>query len=373
MWVTSSTAKVLKPNAIALGNFDGIHRGHQQVLQPILNPGCSSFSNGKTKETGNPYATVVTFNPHPREFFTGHRKKLLTPLEEKVKQLERLGVEQLVLLPFDRKLACLSPQQFVEEILVSQLEASRISVGEDFRFGHKRAGTAADLQAIAANFGIEVTITYLQTCQGDRSGEQTVRISSSLIRQALEQGEISQANRMLGRAYTLTGTVIAGQKLGRTIGFPTANLQLPAAKFLPRQGVYCVGVFLEPETGNRAVKSEKNVPDRQSHFTEAEQSVLHSPAECALPWQTPELPAANRQSPIKGVMNLGCRPTVDGITPAVEVHLLDWSGDLYGQTITVSLEKFVRPEQKFPSLEALKAQIAADCQVAQKYFGSSNR
>ena len=327
MWVTSSIANVLKPNAIALGNFDGIHLGHQQVLQPILTAcraiGCPSCLKGKKQETKRTHATVVTFNPHPREFFTGQPQKLLTPLEEKIGQLERLGVDQLVLLPFDRELASLNPQQFVEFILLRQLQASSISVGEDFRFGHQRVGTAADLQAIAANFGIEVTITSLKNCQGDNI-EGMVRISSSSIRQALEQGEIGQANRMLGRPYTLTGTVIAGEKLGRTIGFPTANLQLPASKFLPKQGVYCVGVFLEGGS--------------------PEQAVL----------------------PLKGVMNLGCRPTVDGRTPTVEVHLLEWSGDLYGQTLTVTLEKYLRPEQKFPSFDALKAQIAADCDAARE-------
>ena len=332
MWVTSSTAKALKPNAIALGNFDGIHKGHQQVVQPILNyfqtVGCSSITDGQERKTKEIYATVVTFNPHPREFFTGQSRKLLTPLPEKVKQLELLGVKQLVLLPFDKELASLSPQQFVETILVKQLSCSFISVGEDFRFGYKRAGTAEELKAIAAQSGIEVHITSLQTHKNDTYSDLEVRISSSLIRQALEAGDISKANRMLGRTYTFTGTVVAGQKLGRTIGFPTANLQLSAAKFLPRYGVYSVKVFLE---------------DKQN---------VHNPS-------------------LQGVMNLGCRPTVDSSSdPILEVHLLDWSGDLYGQTITVSLEKFLRPEQKFPSLEALKAQIAFDCEQAREIIQS---
>lgn len=312
MWVTSSTAKVLKPNAIALGNFDGIHLGHQQVLQPILKhfgvAGCNSSS----------YPTVVTFDPHPQEFFTGESRQLLTPLPEKIKQLELLGVKQLVLLPFDRELASLSPQQFVEEILLQQLQSTHISVGKDFRFGYQRQGKAEDLQALAAKFGVEVSIAKLKTCQENDTSAETVRISSSLIRQALEEGEISQANQMLGRGYSLTGKVVFGQKLGRTIGFPTANLQLPATKFLPRQGVYSVRVFL------------------------ADSSV------------------------ISGVMNLGCRPTVDGKNDTVEVHLLDWSGDLYGQTLTVTLKKFLRAEQKFSSLDALKAQIAADCDIARR-------
>ncbi|NES86495.1 MAG: bifunctional riboflavin kinase/FAD synthetase [Moorea sp. SIO2B7] len=344
MWITSSTAKVLTPNTIALGNFDGIHRGHQQVVQPILNSGntidCTKIPYAQQREDNHTYATVVTFNPHPREFFTGESRKLLTPLPEKVKQLEVLGVEQLVLLPFDRELASLSPQQFVEDILVKQLRSTRISVGEDFRFGHKRAGTSKDLKAIAAKFGIEVSITSLQTCQSDR-------ISSSLIRQALEEGNITLANQLLGRPYSLTGTVIAGQKLGRTIGFPTANLKLPESKLLPRQGVYSVEVFLE---GNKEETEQTKDWQRELHH-----NLVFLPSLITDP-----------KPPIKGVMNLGCRPTVDGTNPTVEVHLLDWSGDLYGQTLTVNLKQFLRPEQKFPSLEALKAQITADCKATRE-------
>ncbi|PSO79105.1 MAG: bifunctional riboflavin kinase/FAD synthetase [Cyanobacteria bacterium QS_4_48_99] len=328
MWITSSTAKARTPTVIALGNFDGVHRGHQQVMQPIL-PTAETFQRLRAaasqvedfyppnlEKTELPHASVVTFNPHPQEFFTGQTRKLLTPLEEKVPLLKELGIEQLVLLTFDRELASLSPWQFVEEILVQQLRATYISVGEDFRFGRERAGTSADLSAIAAHFGVEVSIASLQTDQDER-------ISSSQIRQALEQGEISQANRLLGRSYTLTGTVEVGEKRGRTMGFPTANLQLPPAKLLPRQGVYYVRV--------------------------------------SSPTQLPPT------SPQDGVMNIGYRPTVDGTIPTVEVHLLDWSGDLYGQTLTVSLETFLRSEQKFSSLDALKAQITADCEAAKRY------
>lgn len=306
MWVTSSLAKALTPTAVALGNFDGLHLGHQRVIQPVLNFACASHG----------YSTVVTFNPHPQEFFTGQRRALLTPLNEKVEELVRLGVEQLVLLPFDRELATLSPQQFVEKILVQQLGSRQISVGEDFRFGNQRSGTATDLQAIAASFGIPVTIVGLHTCEGDACGGQPERISSSSIRQALEQGDLQRAKVLLGRPYTLTGCVVKGQQLGRTIGFPTANIELPPQKFLPRQGVYAVRVFMCPT------------------------------------------------SSLLGVMNIGSRPTVNGTHPSVEVHLLDWSGDLYGKTITVQPEKFLRPEQKFASLEALKAQIQADCAIA---------
>ncbi len=319
-----------------------MHQGHRQVVQPILNGTAAARSrraaalrelpsspqpepvtavSGEWPSASPPERscpTAVTFNPHPREFFTGQPKSLLTPPEEKVAQLKAMGVEQLVLLPFDRELANLSPQQFVEEILVRSLGATQVSVGQDFRFGRGRAGEAADLQQLAAPYGIAVTVVPLLFCQGER-------ISSSNIRQALLAGDLSKANRLLGRPYSLTGEVVSGQQLGRTLGFPTANLQLPLEKFLPAKGVYAVRV-----TG-----------------------------------------AGTADSPAAGVMNIGIRPTVAGGQPTAEVHLLDWSADLYGKTLTVTLEHFLRPEQKFSSLDALKAQIHADCAAARSQLSAA--
>ncbi len=334
MWVTSSLTKALTPTAVALGNFDGVHLGHQRVIQPILTRRDSDRAEASLSDAKEHiYGTVVTFNPHPQEFFSGKRRTLLTPLKEKAQQLLNIGVEQLVLLPFDRELAALSPQEFVEKILV-QLQAQQISVGQDFRFGWQRSGTASDLQAIAASFGIPVTIVPLQI--GDDCSQKILRerISSSLIRQALEQGDLQRAKTLLGRPYTLTGSVVKGQQLGRTISFPTANIQLPSEKFLPKQGVYAVRVFMETE--------------------ESDALLRHENLEVG----------ANSPLAYVGVMNIGYRPTVNGTQPSVEVHLLDWSGDLYGQTLTVQLQKFLRPEQKFASLEALKEQIQADCALA---------
>lgn len=297
MWITSSPTTALTPTAVALGNFDGIHLGHRQVIAPVL------------ENDGIARTTVVTFSPHPKEFFTGEPRSLLTPQEEKVLHLEAIGVQQLVLLPFNRELAKLTPQQFVEEILVNQLQARQVSVGADFCFGHRRTGTADDLKAIAATFGIGVTIVPLLLFQGKR-------ISSSAIREALLSGDLQTANRMLGRSYRLIGQVVTGQQLGRTIGFPTANLQLLGDKLVPCRGVYAVRV------------------------------------------------SGAGESAILGVMNIGNRPTVNGLSQTIEVHLLDWSGDLYGKTLIVELEEFIRPEQKFASLEELKAQIQADCETA---------
>lgn len=303
MWITSSLDTVLSPTAAALGNFDGVHRGHRQVISPIL-PSAARRASG--------HATVVTFHPHPQEFFSGQPRRLLTPAPEKSTLLADMGVEQLVLLPFDRELARLTPEEFVKQILIQRLQVTQVSVGADFCFGQHRAGSASDLQAIAMAHGIHVTIAPLCICNHER-------ISSSAIRQALQDGNIPRANTLLGHPYTLLGTVTQGQQLGRTLGFPTANLQVPLNKFLPKYGVYAVWVMVG------------------------------------------DAPAAPRP----GVVNIGYRPTVDGNHETVEVHLLNWSGDLYGQTLRVKLKQFLRPEQKFASLDALKAQIQADCERAQ--------
>ena len=213
------------------------------------------------------------------------------------------------MLPFNQALAELSPQDFVEIILIDGLQAKRISVGSDFHFGKGRTGNAQNLTEIAGKHNIPVVQVPLKHEQGER-------ISSSHIREALTAGKPSVAAKLLGRAYTLTGRVVEGKQLGRTIGFPTANLHIPVKKYLPRKGVYSVRVY----------------------GADAE--------------------------PIKGVMNIGNRPTVEGQTLSVEVHLLNWGGDLYGKVLTVSLEQFIRPEQKFGSLDQLKSQIEQDCQVA---------
>ncbi len=275
------------------------------------------------------YSTLVTFHPHPRQFFSGAAHNLLTPLPEKIAYLESLGLEQIVLLPFNQKLAALTPAEFVAEILVKQLQSVQVSVGANFHFGCDRAGNAQDLERLASTHNVSTKIIPLQNLNippdlepnspSNHSSHEYPRVSSSSIRHHLALGHIRTANILLGRAYTLQGVVIQGKQLGRTIGFPTANLDIPLDKFLPKYGVYAVVVLL----------GDQRLP---------------------------------------GVMNVGVRPTVkpDGNQekiPTVEVHLLDWRGDLYGKTLIVELVEFLRPEQKFPSLDALKAQIAKDAEV----------
>ena len=340
MWITSSLTTAITPTAIALGNFDGVHLGHQAVIGSVVpNAGRAApqltdsaaqtrsalrgLSNRQRAQTElspthakgalvTPVPTVVTFLPHPQEFFSGQSRPLLTPLPEKAAQISRLGIEQLVLLPFDQHLANLSAEDFVETLLINQLRVTSISVGKDFCFGKRRQGSVDDLKTLAARHGVQVHITPL-TCLG------TERISSSRIRQALATADLATARALLGRPYSLTGRVMQGQQLGRTLGFPTANLLLPVEKFLPQTGVYSVWVQGATQTPHTL------------------------------------LPA---------VMNLGNRPTVKGVALTAEVHVLNWTGNLYGKTLDVHLHNFLRPEQKFDSLADLKAQIQRDCQQA---------
>ena len=293
------------PKAIALGNFDGIHQGHQKVIAPIFN----------TKLSKDISPCLVTFIPHPQEFFSGQQKKLLTPILEKSLFLEKLGIEELILLPFDRELANLTPQEFVLKILIKKINATFISIGEDFRFGYKRQGNAQDLKSIANQHNVQVNITCEQKIL---LFEKLRRVSSSQIRQCLDDGKVKLANQMLGREYQLIGKVVQGKQLGVTIGFPTANLEIPREKFLPQHGVYAVRV---------------NLPN-EPHIA---------------------MPA---------MMNIGNRPTVNGQNTTVEVHLLDWQGDLYGQNLLVKLVDFIRPEFKFASVQELQKQIELDCQMA---------
>jgi riboflavin kinase/FMN adenylyltransferase len=351
VWVTSSLSTVQTPTVVALGNFDGVHRGHQRVIAPIATPpqqaaaapwatpaqfwGYSdrcpqSFASDNRSASATrdeqprdqPVATVLTFYPHPKEFFSGQPRPWLTPLAEKAAILASLGIQQLVLLPFNQALAALSPRTFVESILIDRLQAQHISVGADFHFGQGRAGTAPLLQTLAHDQGVQVTRVDLAQAGGDR-------ISSSRIREALWTGDLATARQLLGRPYTLTGRVVQGRQLGRQLGFPTANLKLSPDKCLPRTGVYGVQVY-----------------------------------------GVPGYPA---QQPWAGVMNLGTRPTVNGHTQTLEVHLLDWQGDLYGRTLTLTLETFLRPEQRFQSLDHLKTQIQADCRAAAAALAVGNR
>jgi riboflavin kinase / FMN adenylyltransferase len=299
--IHSTFAAITKPTAIALGNFDGVHSGHQRAIELLL------------ANAGANCPTVVTFDPHPQQFFSGQPRQLLTTLPEKALCLEALGIQQLVLLPFDEHLVHLTPTEFVSKILHQQLGVVQIVIGADFRFGYQRVGDAVMLKNLAAEYGIETHIVELEF-------DRDQRIGSSRVRAALLDGDLREVDRLLKRSYSISGLVVPGQQLGRTLGFPTANIDYPPIKFLPRLGVYCVRIDTEQE------------------------------------------------QQLQAVMNIGKRPTVNGQSTSVELHILNWSGDLYGQSLTIYLDQFLRPEQKFAGLPELTKQIQADCVAAQEFY-----
>ena len=265
--------------------------------------------------------TVVSFWPHPRELLHGEARLRLDLPEEKLQLLEPLGIRQLVLVPFTHELAALTPQAFVEQVLLGQLQARQVAVGENFRFGAGRSGGAADLVRLGAACGIAVSVLPMLW-------DGPERVSSSRIRRALANGEIAEANRLLERPYRFWGRVGSGRGLGRQLGWPTANLQVDSHKFLPLEGVYAATAWLvEPSMA----------------------------------------PGAQAAEPMAAVMNLGPQPTVDPQAPsAVEVHLLDRQLELAGCQLVVEPLRLLRRQQAFPSLEALTLQIQRDAEVARQ-------
>jgi len=294
-----------RPTAIALGSFDGLHRGHRRVIAAVSDA-----------EVGIP--TVVSFWPHPREVLFGETRLRLDLPREKLALLEPLGIRQLVLVPFDRALALLSPAEFVSRVLVEGLDTRRIAVGHNFRFGAGRRGDAGDLARLGAAHGIEVIVC--PTLE-DASG----RLSSSRIRAALAAGRIEEARALLERPYRFSGQVVKGRGLGRQLGWPTANLRVDGRKFLPMEGVYAAWARCGEEEGG----------------------------------------AGGR--PLPAVMNLGPQPTIDPDSPsAVEVHLLEGGGDLVGRWLTVEPRHLLRRQQRFAGPAELAAQIGADARRARQ-------
>ena len=283
--------------SVAMGNFDGVHRGHQAVIDLARGP--------------DPLG-IVTFEPHPRQFFAPDAPPFrLMNAEARANRLARLGVEHLFQLPFDATLADLTPQAFVSQVLADGLALRHVVVGADFRFGKGRAGTAQDLATLCDGKGIRTTIAPLVTEGG-------AEISSTNIRQALAEGRPRDAAAMLGHWHRIEGEVLHGEKRGRDLGYPTANMSVEGLH-LPRLGVYAV--LVDVLTG----------PHKGSYH---------------------------------GAASLGVRPMFGVNTPNLESFLFDFKGDLYGQHLSVALVDYLRPEMKFDGLPALIAQMDQDCQRA---------
>ena len=291
------------PLHLALGVFDGVHIGHQEVISRAV----------KAAEKKGGLAGMLTFDPHPIRVIAPEKAptSLLATLNHKADIVRDLGIQLFIPLHFDAAFAAMEASEFIGKLTAAHI--ATLAVGEDWRFGHNRSGDVPFLEREAKLRGFHLDAVPPVMLDGDR-------VSSTRIRQAIRDGNLEAAQRMLGRPYSVSGTVVEGKKLGRTIGFPTANVATGDAQ-LPPDGVWVVETLL----------------------------------------------ADGRK--IGGVANLGMRPTVDGSARSLEVHVFDFSGDLYGQEFELQFEKYLRPEIRFPSIEALRTQIQQDAEAARTALG----
>ena len=288
------------PSAVALGIFDGVHLGHRAILGRAVS----------RARTADMRSVACTFDPHPMEILQPGRAPLpITTLDERLALIEGCGLDAAVVLPFTRELAAMEPEAFVKEMVVARLGARDVVVGFNHRFGRGARGDAAMLQSLGARLGFRTHVVEPLTVDG-------MAVSSTEIRSALQRGDLPVAGRLLGRAYTLPGTIAHGAGRGRTLGFPTANL-VPTRPVLVAPGVYAC---------------------------------------------TAELVGRKERA----VVNVGVRPTFGETTLAVEAYLLDFAGDIYGQTMTLTFVSRIREERRFPSVEALRGQIEADAEEARR-------
>lgn len=288
---------------VTLGTFDGVHLGHKSILEKI------------TKSSNSEYKSVVlTFFPHPRMVLQQNSDiKLLNTIQEKALLLEKCGIDNLIIHPFDQEFSRLSAEEFVTEILVKQLNLKKIVIGYDHRFGRNRTATIDDLILFGKKLNFEVEqITAREIDE--------VAISSTKIRTALSNGNIEIANQFLGYNYFISGSVVEGKKLGRTINFPTANIKIEEDyKLIPQNGVYIASAIIEGKT-------------------------------------------------VFGMMNIGNNPTVGSNKQSIEINFFNFNGNLYNKNLQISIYKKIRDEIKFPSVEALRTQLEKDKIVSTEYL-----
>lgn len=288
--------KISNP-VVTIGTFDGVHLGHQKILKRIR-----TLADGTGGET-----VLITFWPHPRLVLYPHEHnlRLLSTFEEKAKLLKTYGIDHLVTIPFTKEFSELSSEQFIQKILIQAIGTKILVIGYDHRFGKNREGGFDYLKSNLDNYPFQLE-------EISREDVDDVGVSSTKIRKALEEGKVDIANEYLGRDYELNGIIIKGQQLGRSIGFPTANIHIPHDyKLIPADGVYAVKVCVEGEM-------------------------------------------------FQGMLNIGNRPTVNGESRTIEVNIFEFSGDLYDKRVSVYIKSFLRSEMKFPGLDSLKSQLEKD-------------
>ncbi|MES2872355.1 MAG: bifunctional riboflavin kinase/FAD synthetase [Bacteroidota bacterium] len=294
--------KKISNAVVTIGTFDGVHFGHQKIISRLL-----EVARQKKGES-----VILTFFPHPRMILHPEDKaiKLISTISEKAERLEKLGIDHLILTPFTRDFSNLSPQEYISNILVEKIGTKHIVIGYDHRFGKDREGGLEHLQKYAGDFGFEVEEIPEQDIND-------VAVSSTKIRNAIQSGDVKTANNFLGYPFHLTGKVIKGDQIGRSLGFPTANLFVEETyKLIPADGIYAVNVEVNPSM-------EEN-------------------------------------KTFNGMAYIGHRPTINGMTHNIEVNIFDFDKDIYGDIIRINFVDYVRGDEKFDSLDGLKAQLAKD-------------
>ncbi|MCH8494877.1 MAG: bifunctional riboflavin kinase/FAD synthetase [Balneolales bacterium] len=286
---------------ITIGTFDGVHEGHRSIIDKVV-------THARNR---NARSVLVTFDPHPRDILNPGTAgvKLLTTLEERAEILSELGLDLMVVIPFNRDFSLLSSEEFIRDVIHKKIGVAEFVIGYDHQFGRNREGTIQTLQLLSKSLGFDVHVVQAHEIQSET-------VSSTLVRRKLEEdGNIILARNFLGRPFRLQGTVIHGDKRGKTIGYPTANLRpIEKRKIIPKNGVYAVDVQIEGKTGS---------------------------------W--------------RGMMNIGIRPTFkNDMQQTIEVHIIDFNEDIYGKVVELQFLKRIRDEQNFSGIEALKTQLHQD-------------
>ena len=314
---------------LTIGTFDGVHLGHRQIIAQLKTE--ASRINGET--------VIITFHPHPRKIIDSSKPPihLLNTIEEKIELLEALGINHLVVVPFDERFSQMSAEDYIEQFLVNKFHPHTIIIGYDHHFGKGRSGNYLLLEEYSLKLGfqlIEISPHIIE--------ENTV--SSTRIRQALQQGDITAANSLLGYDYFFDGVVIEGNKLGRTLGYPTANLDVKdKEKLVPANGIYVVEALL--------VNGERSAVRGNPGTGQSPNTVTHAV--------------------LKGMMSIGVRPTLTDGKFMIEVNIFDFNEDIYNKVLRVYVKNYLRPEIKFENLDALKDQLAKDKQATLHYFDTS--
>lgn len=286
--------RIPENSAVTLGKFDGIHKGHQKLMRKILE-----------KKAQGLQSVVFTFGQMPGTVFLGNKGRTILTKAERQRHLEQMGIDYMIECPFVPEIISMEPENFIKEVLVGQLHASYIAVGPDFRYGHHRRGDDELLKKMSRTYGYEVEVFEKECLKGQE-------ISSTYVRKMLEAGEMETVEQLLGYPYYVSGIIVRGHQIGRTIGIPTINILPDEEKMLPPNGVYFTKTMIEGQQ-------------------------------------------------VFGITNIGVKPTVSGNeAKGIETHLFDFDGDLYGRNLTVEFYAFERPERKFDSLESLKMQLAKD-------------